>query len=179
LDPFLFVVENASLPFWAGVVRLLVQRYKNGRFLCSSGIKKSHNLPLPDRQVRLPLPQIAGKIYIKNMAYAIMGKYPPGGQYIVCASPRREPLQKILDDSPELGSIEEKDFGFDISGIDKFYSVNLRFTIPPEYEQYPCDGGEYYLDYETAAKHETTPEELTAPDTPPIVYGVVTVKVVE
>ena len=114
-----------------------------------------------------------------NPAYAIMGKYPPGGQYIVCASPRREPLQKILDDSPELGSIEEKDFGFDISGIDKFYSVNLRFTIPPEYEQYPCDGGEYYLDYETAAKHETTPEELMASDTPPFVYEVVPIKVVK
>ena len=114
-----------------------------------------------------------------NPAYAIMREYPVGGQLVVYASPRREPLQKILDDSPELGTIVKKDFGFDISGIDKFYSVNLRFTIPPEYEQYPCDGGEYYLDYETAAKHETTPEELTAPDTPPIVYGVVTVKVVE
>lgn len=68
-----------------------------------------------------------------SMAYAIMGKYPPGGRFIVYASPRREPLQKILDNSPELGSIEEKNFGFDISGIDKFYSVNIR--IMPEYEQ--------------------------------------------
>ena len=111
------------------------------------------------------------------VAYAIMGKYPPGGRYIVYASPRREPLQKILDDSPELGSIEEKDFGFDISGIDKFYSVNIR--IMPEYEQYSCDTGEYYLDYETAAKHETTPEELMASDTPPFIYEVVPIEVVQ
>ena len=112
-----------------------------------------------------------------NIAYAIVGKYPPGGRYIVCASPRREPLQKILEDSPELGTIVKKDFGFDISGIDKFYSVNLR--IMPEYEEYSCDGGEYYLDYETAAKHETSLEEIMAPDTPPIIYEVVTIKVVK
>ena len=111
------------------------------------------------------------------VAYAIMGKYPPGGRYIVYASPRREPLQKILDDSPELGTIVKKDFGFDISGIDKFYSVNIR--IMPEYEQYPCDVGEYYLDYETAAKHETTPEELMASDTPPFIYEVVPIEVVQ
>lgn len=110
-------------------------------------------------------------------AYAIMGKYPPGGRYIVYASPRREPLQKILDDSPELGTIEVKDFGFDISGIDEFYSVNLR--IMPEYEQYSCDAGEYYLDYESAAKRETTPEELMEPDTPPLICEVVTIKVVK
>lgn len=111
------------------------------------------------------------------MAYAIMGKYPPGGRYIVYASSRKEPLQKILDADPGLGSIEEMDFGFDISGIDQFYSVNLR--IMPEYEQYSCDGGEYYLDYETAAKHETTQEEIEAPDTPPIIFEVVTIKVVK
>ena len=111
------------------------------------------------------------------VAYAIMGKYPPGGRYIVYASPRREPLQKILDDSPELGSIEEKDFGFDISGIDKFYSVNIR--IMPEYEQYSCDAGKYFLDYADASKLATGEEEIMAPDTPPLVFEVVTIKVVE
>lgn len=112
-----------------------------------------------------------------NPAYAIMMEYPVGGHIIFYASPRREPLQKILDKSPKLGTIVKKDFGFDISGIDKFYSVNIK--ILPEYEQYSCDGGEYYLDYETAAKRGTTPEELTAPDTPPTVYEVVTIKVVK
>ncbi|SHM74115.1 hypothetical protein [Fibrobacter sp. UWB7] len=111
------------------------------------------------------------------VAYAIMGKYPPGGRYIVYASPRREPLQKILDDSPELGSIEEKDFGFDISGIDKFYSVNIK--ILPEYEQYSCDAGKYFLDYADASKLATGEEEIMAPDTPPLVFEVVTIKVVE
>lgn len=98
-------------------------------------------MPLPDRQVRLPLPQISGKIYIMDMAkpsnnpaYAIMMEYPVGGHIIFYASPRREPLQKILDKSPKLGTIVKKDFGFDISGIDKFYSVNIK--ILPEYEQY-------------------------------------------
>ncbi len=91
--------------------------------------------------------------------------------------PHKEPLQKILDANPGLGTIEEMDFGFDISGIDEFYSVNLR--IMPEYEQYSCDGGEYYLNYESAAKHETTPEELMEPDTPPIINEVVTIKVVK
>lgn len=111
------------------------------------------------------------------VAYAIMGKYPPGGRYIVYASPRREPLQKILDDSPELGSIEEKDFGFDISGIDEFYSVNIR--IMPEYEQYPCDAGKYFLDYADASKLATGEEEIMAPDTPPLVFEVVVIRVVE
>lgn len=112
-----------------------------------------------------------------NPAYAIMGKYPPGGSYIVYASPRREPLQKILDDSPGLGTLVKTDFGFDISGIDKFYSVNLR--IMPEYAEYSCDGGEYYLDYETAAKQETTIEEIESPDTPPIIFEVVTINVLK
>ena len=111
------------------------------------------------------------------VAYVIMGKYPPGGRYIVYASPRREPLQKILDDSPELGSIEEKDFGFDISGIDEFYSVNIK--ILPEYELYSCDAGKYFLDYADASKLATGEEEIMAPDTPPLVFEVVTIKVVE
>ncbi|MBR2899672.1 MAG: hypothetical protein IKC23_08660 [Fibrobacter sp.] len=111
------------------------------------------------------------------MAYAIMGKYPPGGQYIVCASPRREPLQKILDDSPELGSIEEKDFGFDISGIDKFYSVNIK--ILPEYEQYSCDAGKYFLNYEDASKLATPDEEIMVPDTPPMIFVVDVITVVK
>ena len=112
-----------------------------------------------------------------NPAYAIMREYPVGGQLVVYASPRREPLQKILDDSPELGTIVKKDFGFDISGIDEFYSVNIK--ILPEYEQYSCDAGKYFLDYETAAKHETTPEELMASDTPPFIYEVVPIEVVQ
>ena len=78
-----------------------------------------------------------------NPAYAIMREYPVGGQLVVYASPRREPLQKILEDSPELGTIVKKDFGFDISGIDEFYSVNIK--ILPEYEQYSCDAGKYFL----------------------------------
>lgn len=112
-----------------------------------------------------------------SMAYAIMGKYPPGGRFIVYASPRREPLQKILDNSPELGSIEEKNFGFDISGIDKFYSVNIR--IMPEYEQYSCDAGKYFLDYADASKLATGEEEIMAPDTPPLIYEVVPIEVVQ
>ena len=111
------------------------------------------------------------------VAYAIMGKYPPGGRYIVYASPRREPLQKILDDSPELGSIEEKDFGFDISGIDEFYSVNIK--ILPEHEQYSCDAGKYFLDYADASKLATGEEEIMAPDTPPLVFEVVVIEVVQ
>ena len=111
------------------------------------------------------------------VAYAIMREYPVGGQLVVYASPRREPLQKILDDSPELGSIEEKDFGFDISGIDEFYSVNIK--ILPEYEQYSCDAGKYFLDYADASKLATGEEEIMAPDTPPLVFEVVTIKVVE
>ena len=111
------------------------------------------------------------------VAYAIMGKYPPGGRYIVYASPRREPLQKILDDSPELGTIVKKDFGFDISGIDKFYSVNIK-TLP-EYEQYSCDAGKYFLDYADASKLATGEEEIMAPDTPPLVFEVVVIRVVK
>jgi len=163
---------------------LLVQRYKNGRFLCSSGIKKSHNLPLPDRQVRLPLPQISGKIYIidmakpsNNPAYAIMMEYPVGGHIIFYASPRREPLQKILDKSPKLGTIVKKDFGFDISGIDKFYSVNIK--ILPEYEQYSCDAGKYFLNYEDASKLATPDEEIMVPDTPPMIFVVDVITVVK
>ena len=111
------------------------------------------------------------------VAYAIMGKYPPGGRYIVYASPRREPLQKILDDYPELGTIVKKDFGFDISGIDKFYSVNIK--ILPEYEQYSCDAGKYFLDYADASKLATGEEEIMAPDTPPLVFEVVVIRVVK
>ena len=111
------------------------------------------------------------------VAYAIMREYPVGGQLVVYASPRREPLQKILDDSPELGTIVKKDFGFDISGIDEFYSVNIK--ILPEYEQYSCDAGKYFLDYADASKLATGEEEIMAPDTPPLVFEVVTIKVVE
>ncbi|MBO5532423.1 MAG: hypothetical protein J5977_08215 [Fibrobacter sp.] len=112
-----------------------------------------------------------------NIAYAIVGKYPPDGRYIVCASPRREPLQKILDDSPELGTIVKKDFGFDISGIDEFYSVNIK--ILPEYEQYSCDAGKYFLNYADASKLATGEEEIMAPDTPPLVFEVVVIRVVK
>lgn len=128
------------------------------------------------------------EIYIKCMdklnvkqnnrkAYAIMREYPVGGQPVVYASPRREPLQKILDDSPELGTIIEKDFGFDISGINEFYSVNIK--ILPEYEQYSCDAGKYFLDYADAAKLATGEEEIMAPDTPPLVFEVVVIRVVK
>ena len=112
-----------------------------------------------------------------NPAYAIMMEYPVGGHIIFYASPRREPLQKILDDSPELGSIEEKDFGFDISGIDEFYSVNIK--ILPEYEQYSSDAGKYFLDYADASKLATGEEEIMAPDTPPLVFEVVVIRVVK
>lgn len=112
-----------------------------------------------------------------NIAYAIVGKYPPGGRYIVCASPRREPMQKILDADPKLGTIVKKDFGFDISGIDEFYSVNIK--ILPEYEQYSCDAGKYFLDYADASKLATGEEEIMAPDTPPLVFEVVVIRVVK
>ena len=112
-----------------------------------------------------------------NPAYAIMREYPVGGQLVVYASPRREPLQKILDDSPELGTIVEKDFGFDISEIDKFYSVNIK--ILPEYEQYSCDAGKYFLNYEDASKLATPDEEIMVPDTPPLVFEVVVIRVVK
>lgn len=112
-----------------------------------------------------------------NPAYAIMREYPVGGQLVVYASPRREPLQKILDDSPELGTIVKKDFGFDISGIDEFYSVNIK--ILPEYEQYSCDAGKYFLDYADASKLATGEEEIMTPDTPPLVFEVVVIRVVK
>lgn len=111
------------------------------------------------------------------VAYAIMREYPVGGQLVVYASPRREPLQKILDDSPELGTIVKKDFGFDISGIDEFYSVNIK--ILPEYEQYSCDAGKYFLDYADASKLATGEEEIMAPDIPPLVFEVVVIRVVK
>jgi len=111
------------------------------------------------------------------VAYAIMREYPVGGQLVVYASPRREPLQKILDDAPELGTIVKKDFGFDISGIDEFYSVNIK--ILPEYEQYSCDAGKYFLDYADASKLATGEEEIMAPDTPPLVFEVVVIRVVK